>query len=173
LFFDVKSNSCTFPENVTCDPRTLNGPIIADTSICPVKVDVKNIDGSYVMSLCYYDVELSYDDASMACRKHGMRLMRVENSSEQTAKMAYSVEMFGDGTGGIYHVSGKNVGDEWYHDDNTTVYDNMKWNKEWKPSSGCLILNNEGPMAFDSKPCFQGMHSICEYNKVKSIAFRK
>ncbi|CAO1417819.1 unnamed protein product [Diamesa hyperborea] len=172
LFFDVKSNSCTTPKDVTCDPKTPNAPI-ADTSFCLLEYDVKNIDGSYVMSLCYHDVALSYDDASMACRNHGMRLMRVENSSDQTAKMAYLVEMLGNGTGGIYYVSGTGAIEKWYHDDDTRVYANMKWNKVYYPCPGCLILNNEGPMAFDSKPCSQKMHSICEYNKETIIESRK
>ncbi|CAO1377356.1 unnamed protein product [Diamesa tonsa] len=168
LFFDVKSNSCTTSDEVTCDPRTRNGPI-ADTSICDLLYDVKNIDGSYVMSLCYHDVELSYDDASLACLNHGMRLMRVENSSEQTAKMDYLVKMFGNGTGGIYYVSGTSFVGRWYHNDDTRVYANMKWKNGRQPWSGCLILNNEGPMAFDSKPCSQKMHSICEYNRENII----
>ncbi|CAO1377338.1 unnamed protein product [Diamesa tonsa] len=174
FFFDPRYKECTFPEDVKCDPRTPKPRVNTDTSICRWRKDVKNIDGSYVMSLCYYDVELLYDDASMACRNHGMRLMRIENNSDQTAKMAHLVGMLGNGTGGIYHISGTNFVGRWFNDDNSQIYANIKWKNGREPWSGCLILNNEGPMAIDSDPyCSQEMHSICEYNREKIIDTRK
>ena len=170
LYFDVKSNWCTFPENVTCDPRTPNAPITKplipiDTSICFWNERLVSENGSYIKSLCYYITASSYEDASMNCQKHGMRLMRVEDSSVQTATLGYLVGRLGNGTDGIYYVSGTFTNGSWYHDDNTPIYENLIWKEQGRPESGCLILNNVGSMAFDSIDCSSKIHSFCEFDE--------
>ncbi|CAO1417807.1 unnamed protein product [Diamesa hyperborea] len=190
LFFDVKSNWCTFPENVTCDPRTPNAPIITtttpppvsttsmpdpttlppvpiDTSICRI-IGEYNINGSYVKSMCYHDQENAYGAASLNCQMHGMRLLRVEDSTEQTETLNVLVSMFGSGTFGIYFASGRNIDGSWYHDDNTPIYENMLWNSEGRPSLGCVVVNNVGSMTFDAIPCEYTPHSICEFKRPRA-----
>lgn len=168
MFFDVKSNWCTFPENVTCDPRTPNAPITTppvpiDPSMCFWVGETNNVNGTYMKSLCYYPIEASYGEASLNCQKHGMRLMRVENSSDQTETINYLNRMFGLGTNGIYYASGKEVNGSWLHDDSTPIYENMLWRSGRTPDTGCVVINNVGFMSFDAIPCDKTVHSICEF----------
>ena len=166
----MKSKWCTFPENVTCDPRTPNAPIIKpqvpiDTSICEWYGNVNDLDGSFIKSLCYFNLEKSYEESLNNCQSHGMRLMRVEDSTVQSATIAYLSTRFGIGTNGIYYVSGRNNNGTWYHDDSTKIYENMIWRSEGRPESGCLILNNISSMTFDAIHCSNQIHSICEFNE--------
>lgn len=171
LFFDVKSKWCTFPENVVCDPRTPNAPIVKpqipiDTSICHWQGNVIGEDGAYIKSLCYYVSALTYEQASDNCQQHGMRLLRVEDDSVQKATITYLLGRFGIGNDGLYYVSGRNIDGSWYHDDRTPIYDNMLWRDGVRPESGCLIINNTGSMTFDALDCSKQIHSICEFNQI-------
>ncbi|CAO1377048.1 unnamed protein product [Diamesa serratosioi] len=174
LFFDIKSNWCTFPENVTCDPRTPNAPITKppvpiDTSICFWHDNIFRDNGDYMKTLCYFAYELTHEQASMNCQTHGMSLMRVENSLVQSATLNHLTGRFGNGNNGLYYVSGSFTNGSWYHDDNTPIYENMLWRAEGRPQSGCVIINNIGSMTFDAIDCGMQSHSICEFSTTSIV----
>ncbi|CAO1397708.1 unnamed protein product, partial [Diamesa tonsa] len=171
LLFDVKSNLCTFPENLICGSRKIITPTMEevvpiDTSICKWYGNVTGESG-YFKSICYYDKEATYEEASDFCSEHGMRLMRIEDNSVQAATFAYLLDMFGKGNSGIYHISGRNLDGFWHHDENILVNDNLQWKGGKKPKSGCLALFASYPFSIDAFPCSKNLQSICEFSHKK------
>ena len=170
LFFDVTYNSCIVPEKVTCDPRTINAPIITppvpiDTSICDWYGNVTDSNGIYLKSLCRYSRQATHEEASVACQKHGMRLMRIEDSSVEKVIFEFLLEKLGGVTGGVFHVSGKNINGLWYHDDNTRIYEDLTWQSGKIPQSGVLAFFNFDTMSFDAFPNTQELHVLCEFKE--------
>lgn len=170
LFYDVTSNSCTYPENLICGSRPIIAPTMEetlpiDTSICRWHGNVIRGSGSYIKSLCYYDKQTTHQGASDICHTHGMRLLRIEDNTVQTATFAYLLDMFGKGNNGVYYISGTNIEGSWYHDENTSVNDNMQWKDGKRPESGCLALCAHIPFSIDAFSCTQNLPAICEFNK--------
>ncbi|CAO1342390.1 unnamed protein product [Diamesa tonsa] len=132
-----------------------------DTSICKWYGNITRESGSYIKSLCYYDKDINFEEASYICHDHGMRLMRIEDNSVQTATFAYLSDKFLDY--GIYHISGRNIDGSWYHDDNTSVNDNLQWKDYKRPESGCLALLAFNPFSIGAFPCSKNLHAVCEF----------
>ena len=170
LFFDVTNNSCTVPEKVTCDPRTINGPIITppvpiDTSICQWYGNINDFDGTYLKSLCRYPKQATHEEASVACQSHGMRLLRIEDSLVENVIFEFLAVKLGRGTGGAFHVSGKNINGLWYHDDNTPIYKDLTWQTGQIPQSGGLAFLNFNIMSFNAYPFTQELNALCEFKE--------
>ena len=161
LLFDENSKWCTLPENVNCDTRTFNLQTIT-TNFCKWYGKVIDRNGSSIKSLCYHDAQLTHEEASNNCKKHGMRLMRIESFSVQTGTLNYLKLRFDKEMNGEYHVNGININGTWYHDDNTLVYANIPWRAGKIPASGFLALRNVIPMEFTSYPNTKKLHSICD-----------
>lgn len=164
----MKSNSCTFLENLTCGSRPIIAEVKVDTSICNWVGHLTRLSGSHIKSLCYHKKGSLQKDASDLCHKHGMRLMRIENdftiNSIQAATFAYLSKMFAQTRGGVYRISGTNFNGSWYHDENTLVSDNLQWKNGVRPISGCLALFDNNPPYIDAFDCHTNLNTICEFN---------
>ncbi|CAO1397695.1 unnamed protein product [Diamesa tonsa] len=146
------------------DPEILTPEVVTfDTSICKWYGNITGESGGYIKSLCYYDYDINFEEASDICHEHGMRLMRIEDNSEQSAIFAYLSEMFIKGNYGVYHISGKKIDGSWYHDENTLVNDNLQWKDGKKPESGCLALLAFDRYSIDAFPCSKNLHVVCEF----------
>lgn len=170
LFFDVNSHWCTTPNNVTCDSRTTNAPnrrplIPIDLSKCQWFGNIFG-NGTYVKSICHVARGQLHAEAVDNCHIFGMRLLRIEDSAVQTATVAYIHTRIGVGSGGIYHVGGSKRNSIWYHDDNTSVYENMRWKNGMRPALDNLAFNNANPWFFESYPTTKILNSICEFNHI-------
>ena len=168
LFFDVKNNWCTSPEDVTCGPRTHNAPILTppiDTSICQWHSNLTDSNGRYLKSLCYYDKAATHEEALEACQSHGMRLLRIEDSSVEKLIFDFLAVKLGRRNFGIYRISGKNINGFWYHDDDTRIYENLTWQTGKIPQSGGLAFFNYNKMSFNSYPLTQVLHAIFEFKR--------